>query len=106
MRHFCTAQHPDEVGGGRRVAELLVRGLGPLTICVDGVAVSAGGHKQRAVLSLLTLRVNSVVTVDTLVDVVWGPEPPARPAPLLQVYAANLRRVLEPGRTGTNGRLL
>jgi predicted ATPase/DNA-binding SARP family transcriptional activator len=93
--------------GGGAMTRLQVCGLGPLAVVVDGVAVAPGGPKQRALLSLLTLRANAVVGSDTLVDVVWGSDPPARPGPLLQVYAANLRRVLDPVRPGkANSRLL
>jgi predicted ATPase/DNA-binding SARP family transcriptional activator len=89
------------------VATLRVRGLGSLRVVVDGAAVKPGGRKQRAVLALLVLRLNQVVGADTLTEVVWGVDPPARPGPLLQVYAANLRRVLDPARTGhTESRLV
>jgi predicted ATPase/DNA-binding SARP family transcriptional activator len=77
---------------------LLVRALGPLEVVVDGLPVRLGGAKQRVVLACLILRANSVVSVDALVDAVWPEKPPARPTSVLQVYVANLRRLLEPDR--------
>src|SRR5690242_3614928 len=81
------------------MAALLVRALGPLEVAVDGLSVKVGGAKQRVVLACLALRANSVVSLDALVDAVWPEKPPARPRDVLQVYVANLRRVLEPNRS-------
>ncbi|MHA7263806.1 AfsR/SARP family transcriptional regulator [Arthrobacter sp. TMN-37] len=55
--------------------------------------------QQRIVLECLALRANSVVTSDFLVEAVWADHPPAKPGPQLQVYVANLRRMLDPGRS-------
>jgi DNA-binding SARP family transcriptional activator/WD40 repeat protein len=72
--------------------------LGPLQVEDRGMPVALGGAKQRTVLALMLLDANHVVSVDRLVDGVWGERPPARAASTLQVYVANLRKVLEPGR--------
>jgi predicted ATPase/DNA-binding SARP family transcriptional activator len=95
------------LGGVRVVSELQVLGLGPLEVLVAGQPVTLGGRKQRTVLALLALRANATVPVDTLVEAVWAGAAPDRPTSVLQVYAANLRRVLEPDRAkGANGRLV
>src|SRR5262249_32827151 len=60
--------------------------------------LSLGGPKQRAVLAMLLLEPNRVVSTDRLVDGLWDDEPPLRAAATLQVYVSNLRKVLEPGR--------
>ncbi|MFF2299802.1 BTAD domain-containing putative transcriptional regulator [Arthrobacter sp. NPDC058127] len=57
-----------------------------------------GAGQQRIVLECLALRANTVVTSDYLVEALWADNPPAKPGPQLQVYVANLRRVLEPDR--------
>ena len=72
--------------------------LGPLEVRLAGSKVPVGGRKQRAVLAVLAMRPNRVVAVDDLIEVVWGDASPARPTSLIQVYAANIRRLLEPGR--------
>ncbi|HEX6659220.1 MAG TPA: BTAD domain-containing putative transcriptional regulator, partial [Ilumatobacter sp.] len=63
-----------------------------------GEPLDLGGPKQRAVLAVLVLSVGRVVSVDRIVDELWGDEPPARALGTLQAYVFNLRRVLEPGR--------
>ena len=69
--------------------------LGPLE--VEGAAgqLSLGGRKQRALLALLLLRANEVVSADRLIDLLWAEEPPADAAKALQVHVSRLRRTLE-----------
>jgi DNA-binding SARP family transcriptional activator/predicted ATPase len=50
----------------------------------------------RAVLAMLLLDANRVVSQSRLIDGLWGDEPPAQATGTLQVYVSNLRRVLEP----------
>lgn len=84
---------------------LRIRALGRLEIVADGVPVAVGSRKLRMVLECLALRANAVVATDFLTEAVWDGCPPARPGPQLQVYVANLRRLLEPGRAhGTPSR--
>ena len=73
--------------------------LGPLVATGDdGVAIDLGRPRQRAVLALLVLNVNMVVSAERLIDDIWGDEPPTRPAGALHTYVSNLRRALEPQR--------
>ena len=58
-----------------RESTLKVRVLGPLEVLIDGVPVRLGGPKQRAVFALLAAEVGKPVSVDTLIDGVWGDEP-------------------------------
>jgi YVTN family beta-propeller protein len=60
--------------------------------------VPLGGTKQRAVLALLVLHANNVVSVDRLIDELWGEHPPESAANMLQGYVSRLRKVLEPHR--------
>lgn len=74
------------------------RVLGSLEV-VDGERrVDLGPPKQRAVFALLLLNANRVVSVDRLIDELWGEEPPPRATSSLQAYISNLRRALEPHR--------
>jgi DNA-binding SARP family transcriptional activator len=68
--------------------------LGPLAVTVDGSPLTVRGAKERAVLSLLALRAESVVSTDELVDVLWDSSPPPSAIRGLHNYVANLRRVL------------
>lgn len=71
--------------------------LGPLQVVHAGATVDVGGPKQRTVLALLLLARGRVVSVDRLIDAVWGDEPPASATASLQVYISNLRRALRDG---------
>lgn len=72
--------------------------LGPFEVLRDGRTLDLGPHKQRAVLAALTIHANRVVSLDRLIDELWGEEPPAQAIGTLQAYVSNLRRVLEPDR--------
>jgi YVTN family beta-propeller protein len=72
--------------------------LGPLQVWRAGCAVPLGGPRQRAVLALLLLEANRVVSMDRLAEDVWGGHPPEGWATTLQTYVFHLRRALEPGR--------
>jgi YVTN family beta-propeller protein len=72
--------------------------LGPLEVLRSGRAVSLGGPRQRAVLAVLLLQPNRVVSVDRLVEDVWAGHAPEASVTTLQTYVFHLRRVLEPGR--------
>jgi len=50
------------------------------------------------VLALLILHANEVVSVDRLIDELWGESPPASAANIVQGYVSHLRKTLEPGR--------
>ena len=75
--------------------------LGPLEIVVGGNPVHLGAAKPRALLTLLLLQRNQVVSTDRLVDELWGDEPPARATKALQVYVSQLRKTLGPDRLVT-----
>src|SRR5262245_18629471 len=72
--------------------------LGPLQVLRSGRAVPLGGPRQRAVLALLLLEANRVVSMDRLGEDVWAGDPPGEWANTLQTYVFHLRRALEPGR--------
>jgi DNA-binding SARP family transcriptional activator len=69
---------------------LRIRLLGGLD--VEGVAVAAlGSRKARRLLKALALGRGAPVPADRLVEVVWGDDPPARPAEQLGVLVSRLR---------------
>jgi DNA-binding SARP family transcriptional activator len=68
--------------------------LGPLEVREDGRIVLLGGTKQRAVLALLVLNANRVVSTDRLIDHVWGDDPPATAVTALQGHVSALRKAL------------
>ncbi len=64
----------------------------------DGSQVDLGSPKQRAVLALLAIDAGKVVSLERIVDQLWGDEPPARAEGTVHAYISNLRRALEPDR--------
>ena len=72
--------------------------LGPLEVLRSGRAVPLGGPRQRAVLAVLLLQPNRIVSVDRLVEDVWEGHAPEASVTSLQTYVFHLRRALEPGR--------
>jgi DNA-binding SARP family transcriptional activator len=68
--------------------------LGPLEVLEDGRQVDLGGAKQRALLAILLLHANDVVSSDRLIDALWEDEPPGTAQKALQVYVSQLRKVV------------
>jgi DNA-binding SARP family transcriptional activator len=68
--------------------------LGPVRAWRDGVEVTLGPPQQRAVLAVLLLNNGSLVSVDRLVDAVWGSRPPESAAAVMRTYITGLRRIL------------
>jgi len=73
--------------------------LGPLEVLRSGRAVPLGGPRQRAVLALLLVEANRVVSMDRLAEDVWGGDPPEGWAISVQTYVFRLRQALEPDRS-------
>ncbi|HEU5471043.1 MAG TPA: BTAD domain-containing putative transcriptional regulator [Actinophytocola sp.] len=85
-------------GRGRRAD---VRLLGPVAVAAGGTRVDLGAPRQRAVFAALAADAGAVVSVDRIVERVWGPAPPSRVREALQVYVARIRGQLRQA-TGTD----
>ena len=95
----------DAVAAETELAELGF--LGPLEVWRSGRVVPLGGPRQRAVLALLLLEANRVVSLDRLAEEVWGGHPPDGWVTTVQIYVSHLRQALEPGRArGATGEVL
>ncbi|HEX3547755.1 MAG TPA: BTAD domain-containing putative transcriptional regulator, partial [Mycobacterium sp.] len=77
--------------------------LGPLQVRRDGVPVTIPGAKPRAILTMLGLHSGSVVSGDTLIELLWGNDPPRTAAKALQTHISSLRRTLGDGYVLTEG---
>lgn len=75
-------------------AGLAFRAFGSLAVVRDGQSLDLGGPQQRAVLALLVVKHNEVVSTDQLLDVVWSEELPRTALQTLRVYVSRLRRSL------------
>jgi DNA-binding SARP family transcriptional activator len=68
--------------------------LGPLEVRDDGQAVELGAGKLRALLAILLLNANRVVSSDVLIESLWGERPPGTANKALQIYVSQLRKAL------------
>jgi peptide/nickel transport system substrate-binding protein len=68
--------------------------LGPLEVRADDRTLALGGRKPRALLALLLLHANEVVSRDRLIDRLWGERPPPSANQSLDTYVSRLRREL------------
>jgi DNA-binding SARP family transcriptional activator len=78
-------------------AGLQARLLGPLGIELAGRPLAVGGRAQRALLARLLLDANRTVSVDRLVEDMWGESAPASAPKMVQIYVSMLRKVLPEG---------
>ncbi|MGY0235494.1 tetratricopeptide repeat protein [Longispora urticae] len=70
--------------------------LGPVEYWHDDRPLPLGPPMQRAVLAVLALDAGRPVSVDRLVDGLWGEDSPARPQGMIQTYVSRLRALLRP----------
>jgi predicted ATPase/DNA-binding SARP family transcriptional activator len=68
--------------------------LGPFEAVAEGRVVSLNAAKPRALLAILLLHANELVSRDRLIDDLWGGRPPATARKILQAYVSQLRRAL------------
>ena len=67
--------------------------MGSLEVLADGRPLELGGHKQRAMLAVLVLEANRVVSSDHLIEALWEDEAPDTAMKALQVYVSQLRKL-------------
>ncbi len=84
-------------------ALLQIEVLGPLEVRLDGRPVLATAAKPRQVLALLALNAGTVVPVPTLIEELWGQEPPRSAMSTLQTYVLQLRKLFDGASTGGDG---
>ena len=72
--------------------------LGPLEVFDGDRPVALGGARQRALLGMLLLHANEVVSSDRLVDELWAGDAGGDAGKALQVAVSRLRKALEPER--------
>src|SRR5829696_4412081 len=77
--------------------------LGSLQVLAGDRHIPLGGAQQREVLAILLLHRGQVVSVDRIVDELWGERPPSRATKTVQVYVSRLRKALGDGVLVTRG---
>src|SRR5579859_3412580 len=68
--------------------------LGPLEVRDGDVWRPIGAPKWRALLAVLLIHANQIVSVDTLIDELWGDAVPAKAGNLVSIYVLRLRRLI------------
>src|SRR5215831_173739 len=87
-------------GDEPRPLRLEVRLLGPVEMTIGGRHVEIRRRLQRALLAVLALDANRVVSTDRLIDALWGERPPKSAPVALYGLVSALRKVLEPDHAG------
>jgi DNA-binding SARP family transcriptional activator len=84
-----------------RVRSIIVRFLvlGPLSL-LDGGERRINAAKPRGLLAVLLINANQVVSVDHIVDELWGERPPPTACNLVRQYISQLRKLLAAGPQG------
>jgi DNA-binding SARP family transcriptional activator/pimeloyl-ACP methyl ester carboxylesterase len=68
--------------------------LGPPEVTADGRSLDVGGARTRAVLAMLLVYANQVVSAGRLAEELWPGQPPGKAAASLQVRLSELRKAL------------
>jgi DNA-binding SARP family transcriptional activator len=68
--------------------------LGPVEVAHEGRDIDVPIGKQLNLLTLLLLHANQVVSVDRIIDALWGEDPPAKATAGVHTHVSHLRRSL------------
>lgn len=74
--------------------------LGTLEVLRDGEIIPLDSTKQRALLAVLLINANRVVSTDRLIEYLWHDSPPEAGVKTLRFHVSKLRDALDPDRTG------
>ena len=79
---------------GRAGTHMQIHLLGPVELSTNNGHAALGGPKPRALLAMLALDAGSTVSAERLIDGLWGDEPPATAAKMVQLYVSHLRKAM------------
>lgn len=71
--------------------------LGPLRVIQHGTEVDSGPNQQRCLLALLLAREGHPISMNELLELLWGSDSPPTAVNVIHKYVGQLRRLLEPG---------
>jgi DNA-binding SARP family transcriptional activator/tetratricopeptide (TPR) repeat protein len=75
--------------------QLVFRVLGPLEVERDGAPIVIRGAKLGGLLAVFLFRAGQMVSPETLIDALWGDEPPPTARTALQMHISKLRKLLD-----------
>ena len=74
-----------------------IRILGPVSVLTDEGPLTLGGPKPRTLLARLAVSSGAVVSVEQLIDAVWGADALKRSRASVHTYVSTLRKVIVQG---------
>ncbi|MGH2634569.1 MAG: BTAD domain-containing putative transcriptional regulator [Actinomycetota bacterium] len=74
---------------------LVFRVLGPLEVERNGSPIPFRGSKLKGLLAVLLFGAEQVFSSPTLIDALWGDEPPATARTALQMHVSRLRKLID-----------
>ena len=77
--------------------------LGPVRAWRDGTEVSVGSPQQQAVLAVLLLSHGGHVSLETMIEALWGEQPPRTSTGAVRTYVSRIRQALADGVAGGDG---
>ncbi|MGY0055247.1 BTAD domain-containing putative transcriptional regulator [Streptomyces sp. LZ34] len=77
---------------------IAITALGTLSVTVNGHPVVVAGPRQRTIFAMLMLAWGRVVSVDSLVDAVWGDRPPNTARTQVAICVGALRKAFREAR--------
>ena len=80
--------------------------LGPIEAIDAQGEVALGGRRHRVLLAILLMHAGETVSVDRLVEALWGEREPASARQMLHVLVSELRRALFSEAAGTAGEIV
>jgi transcriptional regulator with XRE-family HTH domain len=90
---------PEPAAPKSRPETVTVSVLGTLEVRQGARRVPINAHRQRLLLARLALSPGAFVDRAEVFQLVWGADPPATAATVVQAYVARLRRLLRSGRS-------
>src|SRR5438105_4946348 len=76
--------------------------LGPFEVWEAGRKLELGAGRQQALLLFLLLHAGERISIDRLIDALWGEQPPPTAAKIVQGWVSQLRRALPAGTIETH----
>jgi len=70
--------------------------LGPVRGWRGPAELGLGPNQQRAMVGLLLVKANQLVSIDDLMELLWGQDPPGSAVNVIHKYIGAIRRLLEP----------
>jgi DNA-binding SARP family transcriptional activator/tetratricopeptide (TPR) repeat protein len=77
--------------------------LGPVRAWRGPAELHLGPNQQRAILGLLLVRANRLITIDDLIELLWAQAPPGSAVNVIHKYIGAIRRLLEPDLEARSG---